>query len=87
MFVCRHWKLFDKLLFLTLQTMSQKRQKTLSKQLLGPSRALVFVLNILMHKKMRQVIRKTICMFYFMVMYIEKQLLVLFTILVISDTR
>lgn len=46
MFVCHHWKLFDKILFLTLQTMSQKHQKTLSKQLLGLSYVLGFVLNL-----------------------------------------
>lgn len=32
MFVCHHWKLFDTILFLTQETMSQKHQKTLSKR-------------------------------------------------------
>lgn len=46
MFECHHWKLFDRILFLSLQTMSHKHQKTLSKQLLGRSHILVFVLNL-----------------------------------------
>lgn len=78
-FVCHHWKIFDRILFLTVQTMSQKHQKT---QLLGLFHVLVVVLNLIFEYiiKIQQDIYKTICMFYLMVVYREKLILVLFII-------
>ena len=79
MFVCHHWKIFDRILFLPLQTMSQKHQKTLSKQLLGLWHILGFLLNLKCKRtvKIQSDNHETI---YVLFDSYEQRILVLFTI-------